>query len=144
MPSTIAKKPVVIQVAGSEAPLRGEVQSLVLMLVLGLPAGVVAAGLGGYVLARRALAPIDRMADRARSITAERLGDRLPVGNPNDELGRLATVFNDTLATLESSFEQMRRFTADVSHELRTPLTAIRTVGEVGLRARRAEPDTAA
>jgi len=48
-------------------------------------------------------------------------------------------VFNETLARLEASFEQMRRFTADVSHELRTPLTAIRSVGEVGLREHRDE-----
>jgi len=55
-------------------------------------------------------------------------------------MGRLATVFNETLGRLEASFEQMRRFTGDVSHELRTPLTAIRSVGEVGLRERRDEP----
>ena len=48
-------------------------------------------------------------------------------------------MFNTTLARLESSFEQMRRFTAHVSHELRTPLTAIRSVGEVGLREARDE-----
>ena len=52
-------------------------------------------------------------------------------------MGRLASVFNETLGRLEESFEQMRRFTADVSHELRTPLTAIRSVGEVGLRGQR-------
>src|SRR5438876_5408220 len=74
------------------------------------------------------------MSERARSINAERLNDRLPVDNPDDELGRLATVFNDTLTRLEASFEQLRRFTADASHELRTPLTAIRSVGEVGLQ----------
>ena len=68
--SMIAKKPVVIQVAGSEARLEREIQSLMLILIFGLPLGVVAAGLGGYALARRALAPIDRMAVRARSITA--------------------------------------------------------------------------
>jgi heavy metal sensor kinase len=79
------------------------------------------------------------MAERARTITAERLKDRLPVDNPDDELGRLATVFNETLGRLESSFEQMRHFTADASHELRTPLTAIRSVGEVGLRGKRDE-----
>jgi heavy metal sensor kinase len=139
MPSTIGKKPVVIQVAASEGPLRREVRSLTLILALGLPVGVVATGFGGYALARRALAPIDRMADRARTITAERLGERLPIDNPNDELGRLANVFNDTLGTLEASFEQMRRFTADVSHEIRTPLSAMRTVGEVGLLGRRDE-----
>ena len=102
--------------------------------MLGLPLGVAIAGLGGYSLARRALAPVERMTERARLITAERLSDRLPVDHPDDELGRLATVFNETLGRLEASFEQMRRFTADVSHELRTPLTAIRSVGEVGLR----------
>src|SRR5438876_4414665 len=75
------------------------------------------------------------MSERARSINAERLNDRLPVDNPDDELGRLATVFNDTLTRLENSFEQLRRFTADASHELRTPLTAIRSVGEVGLQS---------
>src|SRR5262249_59405204 len=85
----------------------------------------------------RVLAPVGRMADQARRITAERLGERLPVANPADELGQLAAVFNDTLARLERSFAQMRRFTADASHELRTPLTAIRSVGEVGLRAPR-------
>jgi heavy metal sensor kinase len=112
---------------------------LLLILLFGLPIAVAIAGLGGYTLARRALAPIERMTDRARTITAERLSDRLPVAHPDDEMGRLAIVFNETLARLEASFEQMRQFTADVSHELRTPLTAMRSVGEVGLRERRDE-----
>ena len=131
---TIAGRPLVIQVGWSEAAMRQELNELMLVLVLGLPLSVAAAGLGGYWLARGALAQVDRMTERARTITAERLGERIPVENPADELGRLASVFNDTLARLESSFEQMRRFTAHVSHELRTPLTAIRSVGEVGLR----------
>jgi signal transduction histidine kinase len=130
----VSNQPVVIQVARSEAPVRAELRRLALILVLGLPIGIATAGLGGYSLARTALAPVDRMAERARMITAERLSERLPVDHPEDELGRLATVFNETLGRLEASFEQMRRFTADVSHELRTPLTAIRSVGEVGLR----------
>jgi heavy metal sensor kinase len=129
-----ASKPTVIQIARGEAPMRQQLRDLALILALGLPVGVAAAGLGGYTLAQRALAPVERMTDRARSITAERLSDRLPVHNPDNEMGRLATVFNETLGRLEASFGQMRRFTGDVSHELRTPLTAIRTVGEVGLR----------
>jgi signal transduction histidine kinase len=116
-----------------------EMTRLLVILLLGLPVGVATAGGLGYYLARRALAPVESMAERAQSITAENLHDRLPVDNPNNEIGRLATVFNDTLGRLEGSFEQMRRFTADVSHELRTPLTAIRSVGEVGLRERRDE-----
>ena len=135
--STIGGEPYVIQVARSEGPMRNERAELLLMLLLGLPVGVALAGLGGYSLARGALAPVNSMADRARSITAEHLEDRLPVENPRDELGRLATVFNDTLTRLESSFDRMRRFTSDASHELRTPLTAMRSVGEVGLRGSR-------
>lgn len=125
---------VVIQVGRLEAPMRAELRDLALIFFLGLPVAVAVAGIGGYVLARRALAPIERMTDHARTITAERLHDRLPVDNPEDEMGRLAAVFNETLGRLEQSFEQMRRFTSDVSHQLRTPLTAIRSVGEVGLR----------
>jgi heavy metal sensor kinase len=137
--SRIGDEPVVIQVARSEFLMRRDLYQLLLVLLLGLPLAVAAAGLGGYTLARRALKPIERMANHAQLITAERLEDRLPIDNPKDELGRLASVFNDTLTRLESSFEQMRRFTAHVSHELRTPLTVIRSVGEVGLRGRRQE-----
>src|SRR5882757_3080695 len=74
------------------------------------------------------------MADKAREITADSLGERLPIENPEDEFGRLATVFNDTLSRLHDAFERLRRFTADASHELRTPLTAMRSVGEVALQ----------
>ena len=135
----IGARPVLVQVARSEGPIAQNMNQLIYILLLGLPGAVAVAGLGGYLLARRALAPIERMAERARSINAERLNDRLPVDNPDDELGRLAAVFNETLTRLESSFQQMRCFTADASHELRTPLTAIRSVGEVGLRGRRGE-----
>jgi len=125
--------PVVVRVIRSEAPLEEELRRLLLVLGLGLPVALGLAGGGGYVLARRALAPVGEIAERARAITAERLAERVPVGNPGDEFGQLAVVLNDTFARLERSFEQMRRFTADASHELRTPLTAIRSVGEVGL-----------
>src|SRR5205823_1507107 len=76
----------------------------------------------------------ERMARRAHEINAERLSARLDVENPNDEIGQLATAFNETLGRLERSFDQLRRFTSDASHEIRTPLTVIRSVGEVGLK----------
>jgi len=137
--SKIGGQPVVVQVAADERAMQEDLHKLTLIFLLGLPLGVAAAGVGGYSLARRALAPVERMAERARLITAERLRERLPVDNPEDELGRLASVFNETLTRLELSFDQMRRFTADASHELRTPLTAMRSVGEVGLRGKRDE-----
>ena len=137
--SYIGQRAVVVQVGRSEVPMWEQLQELLLVLLLGLPLAVGVAGLGGYVLARRALAPIEQMTERAQTITAERLSDRLPVKHPDDEMGRLASVFNETLARLEASFAQMRQFTSDVSHELRTPLTSIRSVGEVGLRGQRDE-----
>jgi heavy metal sensor kinase len=135
----ISGRDMVVQVARPITPIQQNLQHFLYLLLLGLPLCIVLSGLGGYMLARRALAPVDRMARQARLLTANRLGDRLPVDNPNDELGRLATVFNETLTRLQSSFDQMRRFTSDASHELRTPLTAIRSVGEVGLSEKRGE-----
>jgi heavy metal sensor kinase len=103
-------------------------------MILAFPFAAAFAGIGGYILTGRVLAPIDRIIERARTISAEHLSDRLPVDNPDDELGQLAGVLNDTFSRIDRSFRELRRFTSDASHELRTPLTAIRSVGEVGLR----------
>lgn len=126
--------PTIIRLGFSEEPMWQRFWQLVVGLLIGLPFALGFAGAGGYFLARRALGPVERMARRARDISAEQLGSRLPVENPHDEVGLLAHSFNDTLARLEQSFEQLKRFTSDASHELRTPLTAIRSVGEVGLQ----------
>ncbi|HKW95580.1 MAG TPA: ATP-binding protein [Methylomirabilota bacterium] len=136
-PYAIGDLPVVLRVARSEDPLRHDLRELLLVLGLGLPLALGLAALGGFALARRALRPVRDMAERARTITADDLARRLPVDDPEGELGQLAIVFNDTFARLERSFAGLRRFTADASHELRTPLTAIKSVGEVGLRGRR-------
>ena len=108
--------------------------TLLLALVLGVPCAALAAIVGGYFLAGRVLSPVGAMAKKAAQITADNLGERLPVENSDDELGRLATVFNETLARIEDAFGRLRRFTSDASHQLRTPLAAIRSVGEVALR----------
>jgi len=131
---TMGDRTVLIRLALSEEPLWHSFRELLSIMLVGVPIALAVAGMGGYALARRALKPLDTMARRAEKITADRLDDRLPVDNPDDELGHLARVFNEALTRLESSFEQLRRFTADASHELRTPLTAIRSVGEVGLQ----------
>ncbi len=131
--SLVGGRAVVLRVSRPEERLREQLREVLIVLVLGLPLVVVLAGVGGYALARRALSPIDRLALEARRITAERLHERLSVPNQHDEIGRLASVINDTFARLESSFEHLRRFTADASHELRTPLSVIRGIGESGL-----------
>ena len=123
--------------ANPEERVEQQLQEVLFVLVLGVPLIVALAGVGGYLLARRALAPIDQLGSEARRITADRLHERLSVPNPHDEIGRLAAVINDTLSRLEASFDQLRRFTADASHELRTPLAVLRGIGEIGLRETR-------
>ena len=110
--------------------------NLLLTLVLGCSGALLLCAISGYIIAGRALAPVKQMVQRTRLLSAKSLSERLPVANPNDELGELATVFNGTLQQLENAFAELKRFTADVSHELRTPLTAMRAVGEVALRDR--------
>jgi heavy metal sensor kinase len=126
-------RPAIVRLAVSEEPYWREFWEMAAILGIGLPIVVILVFVTGYLLAARALSPLDVMAKRAAQITADHLNERITIPNPEDELGQLGTAFNATLARLENSFEQLRRFTADASHELRTPLTAIRSVGEVAL-----------
>ncbi len=88
--------------------------------------------IGGFVVVRGALRPVETLAESAEGITASDLSRRLPDRGTRDELDRVATSFNGVLTRLESSFAEreavltrQRRFTSDASHELRTPLASI-------------------
>lgn len=131
---SIGDRPLLIRLGYSSAPIVHGVMQFVLLLLLAVPPALLLAGLAGYRMAYKALQPLQKMALRAETITASDLDQRLPVENPNDELGHIARVFNDLLQRLQNSFETLKRFTADASHELRTPLSSIRSVGEVGLQ----------
>jgi heavy metal sensor kinase len=102
-----------------------------------LPFGVLLAGAGGWLLARRALRPVDHMSRTAQRISGERLSERLQVVGNGDELDRLAQTINDMLGRLDDAFLQMRQFSADASHELQTPLTILKGEMEVALRTPR-------
>ena len=111
-----------------------ELASLRRVLLSVVPLALVIAGIVGWFLARHSLSPVMMMAERARRIGVENLGDRLPVSNPHDELGRLAATFNELLDRLATSFSQQRQFMADASHELRTPVATTRTAATVALQ----------
>lgn len=98
-----------------------------------IPIALLIASLGGYFLARKSLAPVVTMGERAARIGASNLDERIPLPQNNQELGRLARIFNELLARLDQSFAQQKRFMADASHELRTPVAVICGESEVTL-----------
>ena len=128
-----AHTPYIILISQPLDVVEDELESLKDILSYGVPIALILAGLGGWFLARKSLAPVVAMAEEARRIGATNLDHRLPVVNPRDEMGRLATSFNELLARLSDAFAHQRRFMADASHELRTPLSVVHTAADVTL-----------
>ena len=129
-----------IQTAVPNETAYQELASLRIILLAAGPLAILAALIGGYWLARHSLAPVERMALTAEQVTILRPSERIPIDNPNDELGQLARTLNGMLGRIEEAVVDVRRFTADAAHELRTPLSVLQTEAEVALRMPRA-PD---
>jgi len=130
-------KPVVsVEVAQSLTDVDKTLERLRLALILGIPFALLLAGAGGRLLASRALEPVDRITQMARSISATDLSRRINLGR-QDELGRLAGTFDEMIDRLERAFQEQRQLTADVSHELRSPLTVLEAQTTLALRRSR-------
>jgi two-component system, OmpR family, sensor kinase len=136
-----AGTPFVIAATQPLEPVEHELHSVRRIMLRAIPVALLAAGLGGWFLARKSLAPVVAMADEARRMGAGDVAGTLPVANPRDELGRLAATFNELLTRLAAAFGRQRQFMADASHELRTPLATLRTAASVALHQPRREEE---
>lgn len=112
------------------------VRELIQIFILLVPIVIIVSVVGGTYLAKKSFSSVNRIIDTAKRITADRLHDRIPEHNVQDEIGRLISTFNEMIARLDSSFQQMKQLSADASHELRTPLAVIRAQLEDALTDR--------
>ena len=108
-------------------------QRLRSLLAFGMPLVLLLAGTSLWVVIGRALRPLETASRQLEQVAAETLSVRIPVENPDDEVGRMVSVLNHMLGRLERAVAELRQFTADAAHELRTPLTVLRTGLEVAL-----------
>jgi heavy metal sensor kinase len=134
VPIEVKGEPEFVTVAASLTAVRETERRLLLTLLLAAPVAILAALVGGALLARRAIRPVEQIAATAQRITAQSLNERIDLSEADVELERLAESFNQMVTRLENSFNQIRQFTADASHELRTPLTILKGETQVALR----------
>ncbi len=112
--------------AQSLTPQQHVLTKLGLVTLLFGIAGIITAGVAGWAVARNGLRPVRRLTAAAEEIArTERLAPIQVEGD--DEIARLASAFNQMLASLAASRDRQRRLVADAGHELRTPLTSLRT-----------------
>ena len=112
-------------------PMEEEIAEVI--FYFGLPSALVI-GFGGWLLLRKALAPLNQLTRAAERIRAENLNEPLPRSGNGDELDRLAAVLNVAIQRLDTSFQRIRDFSLYASHELKTPLTVIRSDLETSLK----------
>ncbi len=141
-PFLLEGDPLVLIAAAPEAGNLLVIQNFLWGLLASAPLLLVISSAGGYWVSRRALRPVDRITATARSISISNISERIPVSHTGDELQRLSETCNAMLDRLESSVNQIKRFTADASHELRGPLSFTRTVAEIALKNPQADEES--
>ncbi len=132
--------PYTVRIGTPTENIRGDVNRLVrLMIPIGLALAALAP-LGGYLLARRATAPVRQIIATTRRLRPSRLNERLIIRGTGDELDQLSTEINHFLDQIAGYLERHREFIGNAAHELRSPLTAIQASVDVTLNKERS-PD---
>lgn len=121
----------------------GTVSALVTRLAVGGSILVVGCGIGAYLLARTALAPVERLRREAAALSEQDPAARLPVPASRDEIAALAGTMNDLLGRLHSALATQRSLVADASHELRTPFAVLTAELELAARPGRSRAELA-
>ncbi|MFQ5880756.1 MAG: sensor histidine kinase [Dehalococcoidia bacterium] len=126
-PVTVAGRQVgTIYVAEPVAPVETIIDEHIRNTALAALGGLAVAGIGAYLIARTSLAPVRRITRAAKSITQKDLSGRIGYEGPRDEVGELASAFDNMIGRLDQAFREQRRLLTDLSHELRTPITIVR------------------
>ena len=112
-------------------------QGLRLTLTLYLMGAILISGLLGWWAARQGLAPLWVMKERAMTVTAQKLDQRMPVDAVPAEFADLAQSLNTMLERLQSDFSRLQEFSSDLAHELRTPINNLLTQTQVSLAQKR-------
>lgn len=132
------REPLILLVAVPLDLPHQERRDLLLFFLIGIPAFLIVAGVAGIWMSKRALLPVHWMTQKALGITGvEKLRDRIPVPEADDEIRELAETFNGLLDRLDRAFASQDRFVSNASHQLKTPLTILK--GELEM-ARKANP----
>lgn len=107
--------------------LRAFVPVAVGVIVVLLLAGTV----GGWLLAKRILAPLDELTRVTRLVASDGYSHRVASRDSRDEFQELSDAFNAMLEKIEAHVGEQERFAANASHELRTPLAISKTILDV-------------
>lgn len=121
----------ILEAAASVNDVFEDLNRLLYLFFLIIPAGLIITGFAAYFISRAAFKPITQMAETAQNISGENLDRRLDLPKAKDEVRALGETLNGMIERIDRAFKSQKRFVANASHEIKTPLTVIQTELEI-------------